>query len=137
MGSGKRCVIGGRLNSMFEGTLKLVFEDGQLQKGSEHHHSCGGRVSLITMEAGTINAGIILTCASCNWRYAFDTGMLTDGENAQAGHHRLLDKLFGYQHERSYYCTVCLNKKIKFEDEKCEECKSREAIRDTGSEIKT
>jgi len=130
MENGKKCVIGGRLNSMFEGSLKLVFQDGELLKNNEHRHSCGGKVTLITMPKGTINAGAILACNKCNWRYAFDPEILIDGTIAKAGHWRLLEKLFGNSrgNERSFYCTICMETVIPRTDEKCEDCRSKEAI---------
>lgn len=123
-----KCVIGGRINSLNEGTLKLVFQDGELHKGSEHRHSCGGKVSLITMPKGTVNAGVILACNKCNWRHAFDPEMLIDGTIAKAGHHRLLTKLFGngWDHERAFYCIVCLEVSITRTEEKCAGCLAKE-----------
>lgn len=123
MESIKKHVIGGRLDEMFEGELKLVFQNAQLQKSHEHRHSCGGKVALIVMEAG-INAGAILTCSHCHWRKSFDPKLLNIGR-----HSELLGKIFRINRgsELTYYCGSCKEIVIEPTEEKCAGCLAKEA----------
>ena len=125
MESSKKHVIGGRLNEMFEGELKLVFQNAILQKSHEHKHSCGGKVALIVMEAG-LNAGAVLTCSHCHWRTSFDPKLLSTGR-----HSELLGKIFHLSRSSKiiYYCITCMNVAISDDEEKCSGCKEKETVR--------
>lgn len=117
-------VVGGRLREESEGELKLVFQNGVLQKSHEHRHSCGGKVALIVMEAG-LNAGSVLTCSHCHWRLSFDPKLLTTDRRIE-----LLRKIFAKSRdsEITYYCIVCTDVAIGEKEEKCAGCLAKEAV---------
>ncbi len=123
METGKKRVIGGRLREDSEGELKLIFQNGVLQKSHEHRHSCGGKVALITMEAG-INAGAILTCSHCHWRTSFNPKLLNSDQRLE-----LLRKIFtkSRESEITYYCITCMVSTLTETEEKCAGCLAKEA----------
>lgn len=116
-------VVGGRLREESEGELKLIFQNGVLQKSHEHRHSCGGKVALIVMEAG-LNAGAVLTCTHCHWRTSFDPKLLDSDRLME-----LIRKLFAKSRgsELTYYCGSCKEIVIEPTEEKCAGCLAKEA----------
>lgn len=137
MQTGKKVVIGGDLNDKYEGSLKLVFENGVLCKSTEHRHSCGGKVALIYTEGK--NSGAILICENCQWRKVL--GRREPNENGLIFGHYLLHHLFYDKNMDTanfqFYCTSCMMTVITENKEKCDKCTHKETVSDVNSEIKT